>query len=97
MKKPFFHRMAQTVDKLKKFRVYLQSFSFKIELFELRLVDLRFGGRFPRARLKPPRRKLLRGLETRGCPAGVAAYTTINYLLNSMDMMAKNQHVERIQ
>ena len=31
------------------------------------------GGRFPRARLEPPRRKLLRGLESRAVPAGVAA------------------------
>ena len=35
------------------------------------------GGRASRARLKPPRRKLLWGLESQAIPAGVTAFHSI--------------------
>lgn len=69
---------------IRNFEFAYSLFSFKLKLiaFEIELVDFRFGGAF---RGRGPIllvAVLLRGIGLHAFPAGVAAYTTINYFLN---------------
>ena len=78
------YRKTRKIDELMSFLMWIYFITYNFLFFKKVLRQNTYltaysvtGGRFPRARLEPPRRKLLRGLESRAVPAGVAAFHSI--------------------